>query len=170
LGVTGNPLTPFLAVLKPDLAAHIYRSAIGLLARREHSSNELQQKLLQRFPDAGDAVQTVLTRLIEEGYQSDSRYVEAYTRSRLNKGYGPQRLRQELYLRGVDNQLIEAALSQMNSDGKPLESLLHAWRKKFKALPQDAREKSRQINFLRYRGFSSSEIESLFRYLDEHQT
>lgn len=153
-----------------DSANQIYHSALGLLARREHSSYELQQKLLQRFPSASDAIHSVLMRLTEEGYQSDNRYVEAYVRSRLSKGYGPQRLRQELRLRGIDNSLIEAAFSQVGGEGKSIESLVHLWRKKFKCLPRDSREKSRQINFLRYRGFSSSDIENLYTYLAECDT
>jgi regulatory protein len=157
-------------VSRTDSATQIYHSALGLLARREHSCHELQQKLLQRFPNASDAIHSVLMRLIDEGYQSDARYVEAYVRSRLNKGYGFQRLRQELRLRGVDNQLIEAAVTPASDDGKHFESLLHLWNKKFKCLPENSREKSRQIHFLRYRGFSSTEIENLFIYLAERET
>jgi regulatory protein len=157
-------------VTSADIATQIYHSALGLLARREHSSYELQQKLLQRFPSASDTIPPVLTRLIDEGYQSDSRYVEMYVRSRLNKGYGLQRLRQELRLRGINNQLIEAAFAQTSADGKHAESLLHLWRKKFKCLPRDPKEKSRQINFLRYRGFSSRDIDGLFAYLAECET
>lgn len=150
-----------------DTATQIYHSALGLLARREHSCHELQQKLLQRFPLSCDLISQVLTRLIDEGYQSDSRYVEAYIRNRLNRGYGLQRVRQELRYRGVNSQLIDAAM--MHGEEDDIERLLQVWRKKFKHLPQDVKEKSRQIHFLRYRGFSSSEIESLFRYLAEHQ-
>ena len=82
----------------------------------------------------------------------------------MNKGYGAQRVRQELCRRGIDRQLLDDALSQHGN----LENLLRLWNKKFKFLPKDSREKCRQVNFLRYRGFSSSEIEDLFAYLAEH--
>lgn len=140
------------------------------MARREHSRHELQQKLLQRFPDARESIDPVLMRLTDEGYQSDARYVEAYIRSRMNKGYGHQRLRQELRLKGIEHQLIDDTFARMSQDDKHIEILLNLWNKKFKYLPKDSREKFRQMNFLRYRGFSSKEIEDLFVYLAERDT
>lgn len=155
-----------------DIATRIYHSALGLLARREHSCHELQQKLLQRFPDTSESIHPVLMRLIDEGYQSDARYVEVYIRSRMNKGFGPQRLRQELRLRGIKQHVIDDAFRRMSqeSEGKHIENLLLLWNKKFKSLPKDSREKFRQMNFLRYRGFSSKEIEDLFVHLAERDT
>lgn len=140
------------------------------MGRREHSRHELQQKLLQRFPHARESIGPVLMRLTDEGYQSDARYVEAYIRSRMNKGYGHQRLRQELRLKGIEHQLIDDTFARMSQDNKHVEILLNLWNKKFKYLPKDSREKFRQMNFLRYRGFSSKEIEDLFVYLAERDT
>lgn len=140
------------------------------MGRREHSRHELQQKLLQRFPHARESIDPVLMRLTDEGYQSDARYVEAYIRSRMNKGYGHQRLRQELRLKGIEHQLIDDTFARMSQDNKHVEILLNLWNKKFKYLPKDSREKFRQMNFLRYRGFSSKEIEDLFVYLAERDT
>lgn len=157
-------------VITTDIVTQIYHSALGLLARREHSSRELQRKLLQRFPDSQSAINTTLTRLADEGYQSDDRYVEAYVRARVNKGYGLQRVRQELRQRGIADQLIDVAFAEMKSDGEMMNRLLEVWRKKFKGPPHDAKDKFRQITFLRYRGFSSSEIEQLFTYLCESET
>lgn len=162
--------SPFFLVSNTDTSTQIYHSALGLLTRREHSRYELQQKLLQRFPDASAVIQPVLARLEEEGYQSDGRFIEAYIRSRQNKGYGLQRLRQELRLRGLDNQLVDQAFAQMTGDDRQIDSLIQLWRKKFRQLPENPREKARQINFLRYRGFSTAEIESMFRYLAEHES
>lgn len=153
-----------------ETATQIYHSALGLLARREHSRYELQQKLLQRFPDSDAVIQPVLVRLEQEGYQSDARFIEAYIRSRLNKGYGLQRLRQELRMRGLDTRSVDKAFAQVSGNDGQIDILIQLWQKKFKQLPDNSREKARQMNFLRYRGFSSAEIESLFRYLAEHES
>lgn len=147
-----------------DLPKQIRNSAIGLLARREHSLHELRQKLFLRYPNSGASIEDVLTQLRSEGYQSDLRYAEAYTRSRENKGYGSRRLRQELRLRGVDAHLIDEVLNDC-VEASDLDQLFRVWQKKFKTPPQDAREKFRQIAFLRYRGFSTEEIQLLFTRL-----
>lgn len=148
-----------------ELSSKIYNAALALLARREHPQQELQQKLLKRFPDSETLVHEALARLDREGYQSDRRYIEAYIRFRLSKGYGAQRLRQELRLRGLAADLIDSALVELTNEERNLEQLILVWRKKFKIPPKDPKEKFRQISFLRYRGFSTADIDKLFRHL-----
>ncbi len=161
-GPNGPRLPP---VASAELSSQIYNAALALLARREHSQQELQQKLLKRFPDSETLVHETLARLDREGYQSDQRYIEAYIRSRLNKGYGAQRVRQELRLRGLTADLVDSALVELRNDEQNLEQLIHVWRKKFKIPPKGPKEKFRQISFLRYRGFSAAEIDKLFCHL-----
>lgn len=149
--------------------ADIYTSALALLARREHSRLELQQKLLSRYPGQQPLVSEVLERLAREAYQSDERFVETYVRARQLKGIGGQRLRQELGLRGIEDHLIEQALAPLAGEGG-LQQLLRVWQKKFAAPPADIREKHLQARFLLYRGFRPQEVESLFVYLKENAT
>ncbi|MBC6905686.1 regulatory protein RecX [Saccharophagus sp. K07] len=148
-----------------DPVKQIYNFALGLLSRREHSHHELQQKLLQRFSSHAESIEQVLAQLADQGYQSDERYADAYIRGRRSKGYGDKRIAQELRLRGIESGLIEKTLSEHSVDEHQDRSLFHVWNKKFKTPPQDLREKSRQISFLRYRGFSMSEIERLFEQI-----
>jgi regulatory protein len=152
-----------------ELSSQIRNLVLALLARREHSQYELQQKLLKRFSGSETLIQEVLGRVASDGYQSDSRYAEAYIRSRSNKGYGLQRLRQELKLRGIDSDLIENALADAYDRDRNFEQLLLVWRKKFKSVPYDTKEKFRQASFLRYRGFSAGEVEALFAYLQRNE-
>lgn len=86
-----------------------YAIAMGLLARREHSGHELQTKLLRRGFSA-DTVILVIERLTENNYLSDSRFAEAYVRSRAGKGFGPLKIRAELAQRRVDSALVDQAL------------------------------------------------------------
>ncbi|MBT7313170.1 MAG: recombination regulator RecX, partial [Halieaceae bacterium] len=67
-------------------------AAMGLLARREHGSQELLVKLRQRFrrracPD--EQVQDVLTTLTKEGLLSDERFALSTVRQLVSRGYGP---------------------------------------------------------------------------------
>ncbi len=133
---------------------------MGLLARREHSGRELQQKLLARG-FAPDDVEEVLAVLKTEGLQDDVRYAEAYICQRTAKGYGPVRIVRELRERGIKEELVEQTLAAMDMDWD--ERLQAVRLKKFgKHAPTDIRERARQSRFLQYRGFTSEQIRGVF--------
>ena len=59
----------------------LVRTAVGLLARRDHSRAELLQKLTARGFDI-TAVEALLDRLAAQRLQSDARFAEIYVRMR----------------------------------------------------------------------------------------
>ena len=61
-----------------------YDRALKLLALREHSRKELENKLRQKGCSADDII-IALDRLEEENFLSDRRFCESYIRSRLRK-------------------------------------------------------------------------------------
>lgn len=137
---------------------------MGLLARREHSRAELQRKLAERGFAAED-IEPLLDRLAAQRLQSDARFTESYVRMRRGRGYGPQRIRAELRERGIGADLIGQALdAQAGADTPRIDDI---WRRKFAGcLPQDYRERARQMRFLQQRGFPLSDIHALFGRLD----
>lgn len=145
--------------------AALERTAVGLLARREHSRVELRRKLDARGY-AAEHIEAVLNGLEAKRLQSDDRFVEVYVRSRGQRGYGPQRIRAELRERGIDDSQIEHALTQSECDWQAL--LREAWEKKFKGqAPVDVRERARHTRFLQQRGYTSDAIRRLLGDLDE---
>jgi len=139
----------------------IRKRALGFLARREHSAAELRQKLEARGYSLED-IQSVLARLRDEGLQSDTRYAEAWVHHRIERGYGPLRIRQELREAGVDPQLAGACIEAADVDWT--EQLRGLRQKKFgRKLPVDYSEQARQSRFLHGRGFSADDIRRLFR-------
>ena len=86
-------------------------SALGMLARREHSEAELARKL-NRKGFATDSVDKVLEYLISEKLQSDARFAESYVHGRIGRGYGPMTIRNELNQRGIDELLVEETLTR----------------------------------------------------------
>jgi|SRR5690554_791259 len=145
----------------PITHATIRFSAMNFLAMREHSTKELQQKLNARFEDS-NLVAEVVDRLREEGLQSDDRFCEAFIAMRARQGKGPARILLELKDKGVATELINAALD-VNDTGWYELAAKERIKRFGAALPQDLKDKSRQIRFLQYRGFSNSQINSLFR-------
>lgn len=134
--------------------------ALALLARREHTRLELQQKLAQRgFPL--DDLNTVLDELTSSGLLNEQRYAEYYAQSRAAKGYGPLRIANELRQRGIAPELAELALAELADDW--LKRLCALQCKHFKpATALDTAQRLRQTQFFRQRGFSSEQIKALF--------
>lgn len=132
-------------------------AAMNALARREHGREELAAKLEGKFPDHRLMVPAVLSRLEEEGLLSDTRFAEAYTRSRISRGQGRLRIANDLKRKGVGEAVIDAALAGADMDwpGLAVEVLI----KRFGNTPAvDRREKARRIRFLQQRGFNGDEI------------
>jgi regulatory protein len=92
---------------KPSIT--VRRAAMNLLARREQSFFELEQKLSQKFPDFDkhEIILPALEKLREEKLQSDERFVEAYVRYRLTRGMGPLKIAMELGQKRVKDNLIQ---------------------------------------------------------------
>ncbi len=141
----------------PRSARH---AAMDLLSRREHTRRQLADKLRSRGYDDTE-IDEAITRLADEGLQSDARFAEAYVHQRRERGYGPLRIRRELAERGVDDGLIAAAMDGgFDWDA----SMQEQRRRKFgEALPEDYRERMRQARFLQNRGFSADAVMRLFR-------
>nr|WP_166269522.1 regulatory protein RecX [Marinobacter caseinilyticus] len=132
-------------------------SALRLLARREHSRQELRLKLCQRkIPNA--TIEQVLDEFEQEGWLSDERFAEVYGRQRRDLAYGPVRIRSELQQRGVP--LWPESLATM-SEHDWVESAVRARKKKFglSDLGDDWPEKARQARFLAQRGFTGEQAE-----------
>jgi len=143
----------------------IRRTALDLLARREHARRELDRKLVARGYDA-DAVAAVLDGLARDGLLSDARYVEEYVRSRVARGFGPQRIGAELRERGVAGAVIADALQVYAGQWRGQIAAVRS--KRFGAgMPADFRERARQMRFLQQRGFGPELIRGVFTDMDD---
>ncbi len=135
-----------------------------MLAQREHSRLQLEQKLALKGFD-GHEVQAVLDELAEQGWQSDQRFSESYARQRLAKGYGAMKVLYEIQQRGgveVDLQPIVEELY-----GSWAQLLEDVYVKRF-----DDRQRisyqdwAKRQRFLQQRGFSSQQIRQLSQNLE----
>jgi regulatory protein len=137
-------------------AATVEATAVGLLARREHSRAELVRKLGERGVPV-ELIDAVLGSLAARNLQSDARYAEALVTSRMGRGQGPVRIRRELAERGVAAEEIDAAFQVADADWFRLAR--ETRRRRFGAeLPGEWKERVRQSRFLEYRGFGSEQI------------
>ncbi|MDJ0701177.1 MAG: regulatory protein RecX [Woeseiaceae bacterium] len=136
------------------------KKAMDLLARREHTRDELCRKLEKAGFDSEVAFDAI-GALSDEGLQSDERFVESFVQSRIKQGKGPARIRADLGHKGVRAAMIDAAIEEAGADWCALARETRA-RKFGPDLPDDFKEKARQMRFLQYRGFESDHIQSAF--------
>lgn len=137
--------------------------AMDLLARREHSHHELYQKLLQKGFDSDD-IEAALERLLSDGLLDDGRFAEGYTRYRVQAGFGPIRISQELRERGIDDRVIQDLIWQ--SDIEWDERLRQAWLKKYnQVVPFGSKAYATQLRFLTQRGFVPESIHKVLQNL-----
>ena len=142
----------------------IKKTALTLLARREHSYQELFKKLLQRKFDSV-AIDTVLKSLIEVNLLSDRRFAEVFIRSRIESGYGPLRIQNELKQKGISDDIIQEVLFEGHYNWAQLAQ--RVYQKKYLGKPTHCfSEKAKQMHFLQYRGFTLEQIRSAIN-LDE---
>ncbi len=133
------------------LAAEIRSRALKLLTTREHSRFELWRKLHQRgYPAEG--VNAVLDALTAEGLLSEERLLAAYVAERLEKGFGPLRIRSELQAKGLSDASIAPHLSL--EDERVLMLMAEVDAGKFgDPPPTDRQTLAKRARFLEYRGF-----------------
>ncbi|MEM6817305.1 MAG: regulatory protein RecX [Pseudomonadota bacterium] len=132
------------------------KRAMDALARREHGFDELVDKLCDRGFEP-EVVVAELSRLREEGLQSDRRFAEAFVSSRFRQGKGPQRIRAELRAKRLSDGLVDEALRESEFDWGALARDVRV-RKYGEAVPETFELKAKQMRFLTYRGFSQEQI------------
>ena len=88
-----------------DNVVELRARALRLLARREHTRQELERKL---SPHAGSSeeLKGLLAGLRQKNQLSEERFAEERAR-RLSRKYGAARIRQDLKAKGVSEELIE---------------------------------------------------------------
>lgn len=140
----------------PMNAKELRCKALHLLSRREHTRHEINSKLKTKAENPA-ALSDVLDALESEHLQSDERFAESYIRMRVNRGYGPSRIKQELREKGVSADEIKLALDASDYDWGDL--AISARAKKFgNTLPKETKDRSQQMRFLLYRGFNNEQI------------
>lgn len=145
------------------MADSLQARALRLLARREHSRQELARKLAPHTQEPGE-LEDVLDRLEAQGWLSERRVVEQIVHARRSR-FGARRIARELAEKGVGEEAVAAALKTLKND--EIESARVVWRRKFGRLPRNPAERARQARFLQGRGFDFDTIVKVMKGEDE---
>lgn len=144
-----------------------------ILSQRDHSREELKRKLhlsgqcsvcLQQqkhVPIPDELLEKVLDWCQENGWLDDQRFAARFIHSRVRKGYGPQRVRMELQLKGLNRDEINQALLESEIDWSQRAAQLA--RQKFgESLPHTWTGKGKVQRFLMSKGFLMEDIRVIF--------
>ena len=131
-----------------------YSSALKMLMRREYSKLELSQKLQAKGFDIVD-VNSSISKLVQQNYQSDDRFSEGFILMRFNQGKGPVKIASELKMRGIDT--FDLSIFDWFKLAKEIRQ-----RKFGDASSLDYKEMAKQKRFLQSRGFNLDQINQAF--------
>ena len=131
---------------------------MDFLARREHTGKEILSKLQNRV-ESVELLKAEIDKLEEEGLIDNKRFAEQYIYSRSLRGYGPLRIEQELKQRGVNENVSQPLMHDMDWTSFAIEVLK---KKTGGIFPDETKQILKIKKFMNYRGFNFNQIEEAF--------
>ena len=138
-------------------------AAADLIGKRAMSRRDLERKLQEKGASETEA-RYAAEWLEAIGALNDAEYAAALVRHYSRLGYGPARVREKLYEKGVPRELWEDALEELPADGGQVDAFL---RSKLRGRVPDEKEKRRLTNALLRRGFPWWEVKAAWRRMGE---
>ena len=138
--------------------------ALRIIGARAMSVKELTDRLTEKGELPEDA-EASAQWLLDMHLLDDRQYAGMCVRHYAAKGYGPGRIRNELYRRGVPRDLWEEAMEELPEQDDQIDRLL---RRKLRGKPADKSELKKASDYLYRRGFRWEEIRAAIdRYQEE---
>ncbi len=135
---------------------HALHTAKNLMAKRNHFSQELVQKLENRgFPIS--IIQNVTAECVKLNYLNDQESGRGYIEELIRKGYGPGKIRYKLNTKGLDTPLIDELFLENRVIEREHETAEKVMNKKLSQLSSESNPlkiKNKIFRFMHYRGFS----------------
>lgn len=138
-------------------------AAADLIGKRAMSRRDLERKLQEKGGSEAEA-RYAAEWLEAIGALNDAEYAAALARHYSGMGYGPARVREKLYEKGVPRELWDEALEELPAGGGQVEAFL---RSKLRGRVPDEKEKRRLTNALLRRGFPWGEVKAAWRRMGE---
>ncbi len=158
----------------PDAALEQLKDAAGASQTRRRAANILsvrtmsRAELEKRLTEKGETPQHVADacdELERLGYLNDEQYAKTLAQYYVNRGYGPRKVRDELYRRGVPREFWDGALDDLEPDNGAIDRFVAS--RLGRVQDPDRKDIKRVSDALVRRGYSWSDISAaLRRYTD----
>lgn len=140
--------------------------ALFLLSRRDYTKKELLKKLVLEYGEI--ASDQVILRMQELGFIDDKKYALKYARDLIfRKHFAKQRARFEMSKKGLESDVIEEALMQVELD--PVEEIIKLIKTKFIFQIKDEKSKRRTINNLIRKGYNYGDIKTALNLIKQEE-
>ena len=134
-----------------------YAQALRFLTLRAHSADELYKKLIKKH--LPECAQFAVEKCRELGFIDDEDFALRFANELLTKKhYGISRIRNELYVKGIEREIIENILDSLEFDVS--QCIIEIIEKKYSDCMNDEKGKRRMIAGLIRLGYNYSDIKS----------
>lgn len=141
-----------------------FNSAMFSLDMRDHSEREIRQKLSRKYDE--NSVDTAVEKLLDLGLVNDRRYAELLTRELFErKRYGKNRVRSELYRKGIASEIVNEVLEEYENENEPdnVQTIVDIIEKKYYNKLIDEKSRQKVVAALVRLGYSFSDIRQAMR-------
>ena len=130
--------------------------ALRFLKIRPRSIAELKEKLeVKGF--SSTEIETTVLDLLASGLLDDRAFTKSWINYRLARPFGFRRIIQELKAKGIDREIIEQAVAEIQGSYNPQEAVQQLAQRRWQRLPaiDPEKKKKRVLDFLLRRGFEA---------------
>jgi regulatory protein len=138
-------------ILDYDGNLYCFNQGLKLLSFSSKSEKMLRDKLIEK-EFTKDQVSYALEKLKELGYVDDYYFAENFIENR-KKRYGAQRLKNELYHRGISREIADQVLSENTDESEEIATAIKNSRSKWERYKEDPKGYEKMCNFLYRRGY-----------------
>jgi regulatory protein len=137
-----------------DLLEHSLGIAYSYISKRDRTVEEVRRRLEHAGVDE-PAIAGVIEIVSDQGYLDDARFARLFAEDkRTLEHWGSDRIERNLLSRGVDRELVDAALAGPTPETE-LDRALSLLRRRFPAPPDNRRERDRALGVLLRKGYDS---------------
>ncbi len=155
-----------LELVKKSEAHRASEKALYLLEHRNHSKKELAEKIAR--VTSKEAAQAAAEHMEEIGLVNDEVFARSYAHDLfLLKKFGVQRVKQELYRKGVDKDIIDSVVEEYRYEIPTEENIRNILEKRYRGYSQDEKIRRRAIAALQRMGYRFDEIRSAMNFQED---
>lgn len=145
-----------------------YSQALRFLTLRAHSADELYKKLIKKH--SPESSHYAVEKCRELGFIDDEDFASRYAQELIEKKkYGLSRVKSELIAKGIDREIINNVISELETDSSS--AIIEIVEKKYSSCLSDEKGKRRMTAGLMRLGYSYGEIRSaLSEYITEEES
>ena len=164
----------YLKIYDESLKFSCMQKGLSYLSGRSRSAHEMRV-YLKKKAFSNEHIESVIIRLTERGYLNDYEFALSFIKNRISmKKYGMEKIKRDLYLKGIDRNIIDETLEECNARAVDEDALYSLAQKKYYAVKDKKNSYMKTAAFLKSRGFDYDSIRKVLARVikempDEHE-